>query len=284
MYQSLSVTCWGISWLLPSFSNYGQGWCGLLCPGFYVVFNPFSLIAQLVKNPPAVQETPTSIPGLGRSPGEGKGYLLQCSGLENSMACINRSACGAGDPRLIPGLGKAPGVGMTAHSSILAWRIPGTEEPVRVARVGRDLMTKPPPPQSLFTFHKFVFNWRIITMLCWFLPYSTHESAISIHVSPLSGMSLPPHSPHLTPQGHYRVQGWASCVVQQCPTSQDRFSHVRLPATLWTAARQAPLSMGIVQARILAWVAMPSSMVVFPTKGWTWVSYVYCIGTQVLYH
>ena len=27
------------------------------------------------------------IPGLGRSPGEGKGYLLQYSGLENSMDC-----------------------------------------------------------------------------------------------------------------------------------------------------------------------------------------------------
>ena len=29
-----------------------------------------------------------SIPGLGRPPGEGKGYLLQYSGLENSMDCI----------------------------------------------------------------------------------------------------------------------------------------------------------------------------------------------------
>ena len=29
-----------------------------------------------------------SIPGLGRSPGEGKGYPLQNSGLENSMDCI----------------------------------------------------------------------------------------------------------------------------------------------------------------------------------------------------
>ena len=28
-----------------------------------------------------------SIPGLGRSAGEGKGYLLQYSGLENSMDC-----------------------------------------------------------------------------------------------------------------------------------------------------------------------------------------------------
>ena len=29
-----------------------------------------------------------SIPGLGRSPGEGKGNPLQYSGLENSMDCI----------------------------------------------------------------------------------------------------------------------------------------------------------------------------------------------------
>ena len=29
-----------------------------------------------------------SIPGLGRSPGEGKGYPLQYSGLENSMGCM----------------------------------------------------------------------------------------------------------------------------------------------------------------------------------------------------
>ena len=29
-----------------------------------------------------------SIPGLGRSPGEGKGYLFQYSGLENPMDCI----------------------------------------------------------------------------------------------------------------------------------------------------------------------------------------------------
>ena len=82
---------------------------------------------QLVKNPPAIQETPVqflgwediwrrdrlptlvfldfpcdsagkeftsnagdlgSIPELGRFPGEGKGYTLQYSGLENSMDCI----------------------------------------------------------------------------------------------------------------------------------------------------------------------------------------------------
>ena len=31
---------------------------------------------------------PSLIPGSGRSPGEGKGYPLQYSGPENSMACI----------------------------------------------------------------------------------------------------------------------------------------------------------------------------------------------------
>ena len=29
-----------------------------------------------------------SVPEMGRSPGEGNGYPLQCSGLENSMDCI----------------------------------------------------------------------------------------------------------------------------------------------------------------------------------------------------
>ena len=40
-----------------------------------------SLVAQLVKSLPAMWE----IPGLGRFPGEGKGYPRQYSGLENSM-------------------------------------------------------------------------------------------------------------------------------------------------------------------------------------------------------
>ena len=103
------------------------------CDSNKAVFNTYraSLIAQLVKNPPAMQETwldswirkirwrkdrlPTpvfegfpggsavkeyacnagdlgSIPGLGRSPGEGKCYPLQYSGLENSMDYIVRKS------------------------------------------------------------------------------------------------------------------------------------------------------------------------------------------------
>ena len=45
-------------------------------------------MAQLVKNPPVMVGDRGLIPGLGRSPGEGKGYPLQYAGLENSMDCI----------------------------------------------------------------------------------------------------------------------------------------------------------------------------------------------------
>ena len=45
-----------------------------------------SLVAQLVKKKSAYNAGDlSSIPGLGRSPGKGKGYPLQYSGLENSM-------------------------------------------------------------------------------------------------------------------------------------------------------------------------------------------------------
>ena len=56
--------------------------------GYALHYSWASLVAQLVKNPPAMPETWGSIPGLGRSPGEGKGYPLQHSGLENSIDCI----------------------------------------------------------------------------------------------------------------------------------------------------------------------------------------------------
>ena len=95
--------------------------------GYPLQYSWASLVGQLVKHPPAMQETPVqllgqeyllekeqaphssilvfscgsagkesacsaedlgSIPGLGRSLGEGKGYPLQYSGLENSMDCV----------------------------------------------------------------------------------------------------------------------------------------------------------------------------------------------------
>ena len=43
-----------------------------------------------------------------------------------------------------------------------------------------------------------------------------------------------------------------------CVYVLSRFGHVQLFVTPWTVALQAPLSMGILQARILEWIAMPS--------------------------
>ena len=43
-----------------------------------------SLVAQMIKNPPAVQETWVQIPGSGSSPKEGNGNPLEYSCLENS--------------------------------------------------------------------------------------------------------------------------------------------------------------------------------------------------------
>ena len=53
------------------------------------------------------------------------------------------SVCNEGDLGLIPGLGRSFEKEMATHSSVLAWRIPGTREPsglaaMRSHRVGHD--------------------------------------------------------------------------------------------------------------------------------------------------
>ena len=55
--------------------------------GYILQYSWASLVAQLVKNLPIMQEDLGLIPGLERSSGEEKGYSLQYSGLENSMDC-----------------------------------------------------------------------------------------------------------------------------------------------------------------------------------------------------
>ena len=64
----------------------------------------------------------------------------------------------------------------------------------------------------------------------------------------------------------------------------SHFSCVRLFVTLWTVAHHDPLSIRILQARILKWVAMPSSRGSSQPRDPNHISYVSCIGRQVLYH
>ena len=77
----------------------------------------------------------------------------------------------------------------------------------------------------------------------------------------------------------------SSCVCAGTHTCVlSRFSGVQLYATLWTVAHQFPLCMGIVWARIVEWVSMPSSRGSHRPRDWTHGSYVSCIGGWVLYH
>ena len=94
------------------------------------------------------------IPGLGRSPGERKGYPFQHSGLENSRECIVHGVTEsdtteqlslslvknlpAKQETWVQSLGQDDPLEeeMAPHSSILAWIIPWTEEPGRLQPMG----------------------------------------------------------------------------------------------------------------------------------------------------
>ena len=85
-----------------------------------------SLGAQLVKNPPAMQETRFDPPG--RCPGEGIGYQLQYQ-LQYSWASLMAQTV-KNPPEMgetwVQSLGRKDHLeeDMATHSSILAWRIP----------------------------------------------------------------------------------------------------------------------------------------------------------------
>ena len=61
-------------------------------------------------------------------------------------------------------------------------------------------------------------------------------------------------------------------------------SCVRLFLTLWSVARQAPLPMGILQARILGWVATPSSRGSSPPRDGTHTSSTSCTADGFFTH
>ena len=79
---------------------------------------------------------PSSIPGWGRSPGEGRDYPLQYSGASLVAQTVKnppvmRETC-------VRSLGWEDPLeeGMATHSSILAWSIPWEEEPGGLQSIG----------------------------------------------------------------------------------------------------------------------------------------------------
>ena len=86
---------------------------------------------------------PGSIPGLERSPGEGKGYPLQYSWASLVAQLVKNLP--AVQEAWVQSLSQEDPLekGMVTHSSVLAWRSPWTEEPggpqsMESQRVGRD--------------------------------------------------------------------------------------------------------------------------------------------------
>ena len=73
---------------------------------------------------------------------------------------------------------------------------------------------------------------------------------------------------------HSREPAVLGYIITHCMLS--RFSHVWHFVTPWTVAYQAPLSMGILQASILGWVAMPSSRGSSRPRDQTRICYVSC--------
>ena len=66
---------------------------------------------------------------------------LLITGPTNSRRYLDQNSlkeytCNAGDASSIPGLGRSPREGMATHSSILAWKIPYTEEPGGLQSMG----------------------------------------------------------------------------------------------------------------------------------------------------
>ena len=88
---------------------------------------------------------PGSIPGSGRSPGEGIGYPLQCSWASLVAQLVKNP------PAMWETWVWTLEKGKATHFSILAWRIPGTIQSMELQRDGHDWVT--------FTFtSKYVYN------------------------------------------------------------------------------------------------------------------------------
>ena len=137
-------------------------------------------------------------------------------------------------------------------------------------------------------FREFRIGMSILPYLKWI----TNKDLLG-HVP--NGMWQPGWEGNLGENGYRDMYGWVlllfiwnyhtlliGCVL--CCAVLSLFSHVRLFGTLWTVALQASLSMGILQARILEWVAVPFSREYSWPRDQTCVSKVSCVGRQALYH
>ena len=196
---------------------------------------------------------------------------------------------------------------MATHSSVLAWRIPGTGEPGGLPsmgshRVGHGWSDLAVAAVASFKQHREQQNMLNYTMRM--------QSAKSRHW--LSGWPTVwiYRANHLFYNNFIgrgkRIQGGGSyhlkdlrsiqpvvlCVPYMDPKLKQKVSFIsvcvkslQLCPTLWDLMGCSPPGSsvhGILQARILEWVAMSSSRGSSQPRDWTLVSYTSCIGRWIL--
>ena len=155
-----------------------------------ILFNLFlcvikaSLVVQLVKNLPAMWET--WVWYLGGSPGEGKGYPLQYSGLENSMDCIVH-----GVAKSWTWLSNFHFTSLLCYNYLHVCRPYGTGAPWSQKPV---LINRCPPPayhQAWFIFSK-CFSVQVSRVRLFATPWTAaHQASLSIPTSGAYSNSCP---------------------------------------------------------------------------------------------
>ena len=172
----------------------------------------------MVKNTPVNAGDVGSIPGWGRSPGEGNGSPLQYSGLKNPWTEVPGGLQPMGSRKSrtwlsIHGLGLRLGFGQIQTQAVwiqsLSWR---PREPSERVKVVHFIYL------SIF-FPVFLknLNWRIIASRCCvgFCYTTTWISCKCTYVSSL--LNLPPTPCHIPPPlGYHRAPVWVPCVIQGC--------------------------------------------------------------------
>ena len=114
-------------------------------------------------------------------------YSVMKYGASLVAQMIKESACNVEDLGSIPGSGRSLEKGMATHFSILAWRIPWTEEPGRLQSMGSQRVKHNGATNTFFTFSQWntsillttdtKWKWR---SLCIFVRlYSTSKQCVT---------------------------------------------------------------------------------------------------------
>ena len=123
--------------------------------------------------------------------------------LVRKLPVIQDTTCSVGELGLTPGLRRSPEKEMVTQSSMLAWRIPWTEEPGWLQSlgswVGHDWVTKPPPPVGQDSHISVQFS--SVTQLCPTLchPMNCSTPGLPVHHQ-LPEFTQADTKPHYSPE------------------------------------------------------------------------------------